>query len=103
MQEFHAGRAAVSLAFTLKLIAAALCAAPIGWLTDRYGPRRVILIGTGIFGSILFANRVFSGSIAEFYCFYVLLGLSVRGCWPYTVWDFGIALVRQTFAAWLWA
>ncbi|HXY08120.1 MAG TPA: hypothetical protein VEI52_09740 [Terriglobales bacterium] len=30
VHEFHAGRAAVSLAFTLKLIAAALCAAPIG-------------------------------------------------------------------------
>jgi MFS family permease len=79
MQEFHAGRAAVSMAFTLKLIAAALCAAPIGWLTDRYGPRRVILIGTGIFGAILFANWVFSGSIVQFYCFYLLLGLCT-GC-----------------------
>ena len=43
MQEFHAGRAEFSLAFTLKLLAAALCAAPIGWLTNRYGARRVIL------------------------------------------------------------
>ena len=82
MQEFHAGRAAVSMAFTLKLIAAALCAAPIGWLTDRYGARRVILTGTGIFGSILLANRLFSGSIIQFYCFYVLLGLSVGGVGP---------------------
>src|SRR3984885_1239038 len=82
MQEFHAGRAAVSLAFTLKLIAAALCAAPIGWLTDRYGPRRVILIATGIFGFILFANRIFSGSIAQFYCFYLLLGLCTGGVGP---------------------
>jgi MFS family permease len=82
MQEFHASRAAVSLAFTLQLLTAALCAAPIGWLTDRYGPRRVILTGTGILGSILLANRVFSGSLAEFYCFYVLLGLSVGGVGP---------------------
>jgi MFS family permease len=79
MQEFHASRAAVSLAFTLKLLTAALCAAPIGWLTDRFGPRRVILTGTAVFGSILLANRVFSGSIAQFYCFYAVLGLSV-GC-----------------------
>jgi MFS family permease len=79
MQEFHASRAAVSLAFTLKLLTAALCAAPIGTLTDRYGPRRVILTGTPIVGSILLANRIFSGSIAQFYCFYVLLGASV-GC-----------------------
>jgi MFS family permease len=82
MQEFHAGRAAVSLAFTLKLFAVALCATPIGWLTDRYGPRRVILISTGIFGSLLLANRLFSGSIAHFYCFYVLLGFSVGGVGP---------------------
>src|SRR3984885_2755058 len=82
MQEFHAGRAAVSLAFTLKLIAAAFCAAPIGWLTDRYGPRCVILIGTGIFGFILFANRIFSGSIAQLYCFYLLLGLCTGGVGP---------------------
>jgi MFS family permease len=79
MQAFHASRAAVSLAYTLKLFTAALCAAPIGWLADRCGPRRVILIGTAIFGSILLANRLFSGSIAQFYCFYVLLGISV-GC-----------------------
>jgi cyanate permease len=79
MQEFHATRAAVSLAFTLKLLTVALCAAPIGWLTDRFGPRRVILTGTAIFGSILLANRVFSGGISRFYCFYMILGLSV-GC-----------------------
>jgi MFS family permease len=82
MQEFHAGRAAVSLAFTLKLIAAALCAAPIGWLTDRYGSRRVILVGTGMFGFILLANRVFTGTIVQFYCFYLLLGLCTGGVGP---------------------
>ena len=82
MQAFHAGRAAVSLAFTLKLFAAALCAAPIGWLTDRYGARRVILTSTGMFGSLLLANRLFSGSIAQFYCFYVLLGFCVGGVGP---------------------
>lgn len=82
MQEFHAGRAAVSLAFTLKLVAAALCSAPIGWLTDRYGARRVILTSTGIFGSLLVANRLFSGSIVQFYCFYVLLGFCIGGVGP---------------------
>jgi len=82
MQDFHVGRAAVSLAFTLKLLAGALCATPAGWLIDRYGPRRVILLGTPIFGSILLANRFFSGSIVQFYCFYVVLGLSIHGVSP---------------------
>ena len=82
MQEFHASRAAISLAFTLKLSTVALCAAPIGWLTDRFGPRRVILVGTAIFGSILLGNRFFSGSIAQFYWFYGLLGIFVGGVGP---------------------
>jgi MFS family permease len=82
MQAFHASRGAVSLAFTLILVTGALCATPAGWLIDRYGPRRVILIGTPIFGSILLANRYFSGSITQLYCFYVVLGLSIHGVSP---------------------
>jgi MFS family permease len=82
MQEFHVGRAAVSLAFTLKLLTAALCAFPIGWLTDRFGPRRIILTGTAVFGLILLANRLFSGSITQLYCFYVILGFSMQGLGP---------------------
>jgi MFS family permease len=82
MQEFHATRGAISLAFTLQLVAGALCATPTGGLIDRYGPRRVILIGTTIFGSILLANRFLSGSILRIYCFYALLGLSVQGVGP---------------------
>lgn len=82
MQEFHAGRAAVSLAFTVQLFVGALSAAPAGWLIDRLGPRRVILIGTGIFGLILVATRLFTGGLAHLYVFYVLLGLSIHGVGP---------------------
>jgi MFS family permease len=82
MQEFHAGRSAVSLGFTLQLFVGALSAAPAGWLIDRFGPRRVILIGTAIFGLILVANRLFTGSLAQLYVFYVLLGLSIHGVGP---------------------
>jgi MFS family permease len=82
MQEFHAGRAAVSLAFTLQLFVGALSAGPTGWLTDRFGARRVILIGTAIFGLILVANRLFIHSLAELYVFYILLGSSIHGVGP---------------------
>jgi MFS family permease len=82
MQEFHAGRAAISLAFTLQLLVGAFSAAPIGWLIDRFGARRVILIGTAIFGLILVSNRLFTGSLRELYVFYVLLGLSIHGVGP---------------------
>jgi MFS family permease len=42
MQDFHARRAAVSLAFTLHLIVAAFGAPSAGWLIGRYGARKVI-------------------------------------------------------------
>jgi MFS family permease len=82
MQEFHAGRAAVSLGFTVTLVTGALSALPAGWLIDRFGSRRVILIGTGGFGLVLLGNRFFGGSIAQFYCFYAVLGLSIQGVGP---------------------
>jgi MFS family permease len=81
-QEFHAGRAAVSLAFTVQLFVGALSAGPAGWLTDRFGARRVILIGTAIFGLVLVTNRLFTGSLMELYVFYVLLGLSIHAVGP---------------------
>jgi MFS family permease len=82
MQEFHTGRAAVSLAFTLQLLAGAFSAAPVGWLIDRFGPRRVIMAGTAIFGLILVANRLLTGSLTQLYVFYVLLGFSIHGVGP---------------------
>ncbi len=37
-QEFSVGRAAISFAFTLQNLAAAVCAPLIGRLIDRFGP-----------------------------------------------------------------
>jgi MFS family permease len=69
MQECHAGRGAISLGFTLHLLAAALSAPLAGWLIDRYGSRNVILVGTAIFGSILLVNRLFPANLSGFYLF----------------------------------
>jgi MFS family permease len=82
MHEFHVGRAAVSLGFTVQLLVGALSAAPAGWLIDRFGPRRVIMPGTAIFGLIMVANRLFSGSLTRLYVYYGLLGLSIHGVGP---------------------
>jgi MFS family permease len=82
MQEFHAGRAAISFGFTLHLIAAAVSAPLTGWLIDRYGSRRVILAGTALFGSLLLANKAFSGSISHFYLFFLFLGVAMHGVGP---------------------
>jgi MFS family permease len=82
MQEFHAGRSAVSLGYTLHLIAGAVCAPLVGWLVDRYGSYRVILSATAIFGSILLLNKAFSANIWQFYLFYVAMGLLLNGVGP---------------------
>jgi MFS family permease len=82
MQDFHAGRAAVSLGFTLHLLAAAFSAPLFGWLVDRYGSRAVILAGTPVFGLILLANRFLSVNLAGFYLFCMLLGVALHGVGP---------------------
>jgi MFS family permease len=82
MQDFHAGRAAVSLGFTLHLIAVAVGAPLVGWLIDRYGSRKVILLATSIFGSILLLNKLFSANLWQFYFFYIALGLVGNGVGP---------------------
>jgi MFS family permease len=73
-QEFHASRAAISLAFTLHNLAAAVCAPLVGRLIDRFGARRVILPGTAIFGLLLLSSRALSGGIGYLYLFYGTLG-----------------------------
>jgi MFS family permease len=82
MQQFHAGRAAVSLGFTLHLIAGAASAPLVGWLVDRYGSRRVILSATVMFALSLLLNKVFTANIWQFYLFCVALGLLINGMGP---------------------
>jgi MFS family permease len=82
MQEFHTGRAAISLAYTLKLMIGAAAAPVFGWLIDRYGLRKVTLFGTAAFGITLLCNRFISGSIWQLYLFYIFLGLSLHATGP---------------------
>jgi MFS family permease len=82
MLEFHVGRAAVSLGFTVQLFVAALCTPLTGLLLDRHGARKVILPFTVLFGAVLLSNKVFSGSLWQFYFFYAGLGFFVHGLGP---------------------
>jgi MFS family permease len=82
MREFHIGRAAVSLGFTVQLFVAALSTPLTGWWLDRYGARKVILPFTAMFGAVLFFNKAFSTSLWQFYFFYAALGFLVHGLGP---------------------
>jgi MFS family permease len=82
MQEFHAGRAAVSLAFTLQLIVGALSNPLAGWLIGRHGARKVVIPATAIFGTLFLSVVAFSGALWHMYVFYTALGFVIPGMGP---------------------
>lgn len=82
MHDFHASRAAVSLGYTLAALVGAIVAPPLGWLIDRFGPRKIILWSTLLFGTILFLARVLSANIVQFYFFSLFTGLFLDGVGP---------------------
>src|SRR5579863_1388803 len=85
-QEFHSGRARISLAFTIHNLTAALCVPLAGLLVDRYGPRTVLLPFTAVLGLILVSGRFLSEAICQLYVFYFALGIvsGGAGAMPYT-------------------
>jgi MFS family permease len=86
-QEFHAGRAKISLAFGIHSLTAALCFPLAGRLVDRFGARRVLIRSMTLLGLILVCSRFLSGSLWELYVFYFALGTlgGSAGALPYTV------------------
>ncbi len=86
-QEFHTGRAKISLAFTIHNVTAAVCFPLAGRLVDKYGPRRVLIPSMTILALILLSSRFLSGQIWPLYVFYFALGAvaGASGAMPYTV------------------
>ncbi len=74
VQEFHSGRAAISLALTIHNFVGAFLAAWIGRLTDRFGARKVILPGLGILGLVLLSAPAIGSRVWQLYSFYAMLG-----------------------------
>ena len=78
-QEFHGGRAKTSLAFTIHNLTSALFIPLAGRLVDRYGPRKVLLLFTALFGLILISSCFLSEAIWQLYLFYFALGVVSGG------------------------
>jgi MFS family permease len=79
---FHAGRAAFSLAFTLHNLVGAFSIAATGRLIDRYGARKVIVPFSVIFGFLLLCAEAVSGKLWHLYLFYLALGIVSCGTGP---------------------
>ena len=78
-QEFGWNRAEISSAFLYTTLALTLAAAPVGWLLDRFGPRRVALISVPGFTLSLFLLGQFNGGLPSFYLLFALAGLLGAG------------------------
>lgn len=87
VQEFHSGRAGISLAFTLHSVVVALGLPFAGRLIDRFGARKVILPSTFMAGMILLSVSFCSGRIWQLYLFYAALGVASCGTAPVSYCD----------------
>lgn len=74
---FHASRAAMSLAFSLFNLVGALWIPGIGLLIDRFGAKRVILISTVFYGVVLCSALWVGSSVWQLYLFFALLGIAM--------------------------
>jgi len=76
VREFHASRAAVSLAFTIHNFLSGLSAVAIGRIADRTGARCVILPGLVIVAALLLSAEAIGSKLSELYLFYIALGVA---------------------------
>src|SRR5690349_15769966 len=75
VREFHASRAAVSLAVTIHNLVSAISAVVIGRMADRIGARRLVLPGLVIVATLLISARAIGSRLSELYLFYAALGV----------------------------
>jgi MFS family permease len=73
--EFHASRAAVSLAFAIHNLLSGIFALVVGRLLDQVGARKVILAGLAIVGVLLVSAEAVGARMWELYLFYAALGV----------------------------
>ncbi|QQS45497.1 MAG: MFS transporter [Acidobacteriota bacterium] len=74
-EQFNWTRTQVSMAFTLATLTALLAMPVTGWLTDRLGARRPILICTTVFGAGFALLSMLTPRLWHLYALFLLLGL----------------------------
>jgi MFS family permease len=74
-EQFNWTRTQVSLAFTLACLTALCSMLVVGWLTDRYGARRVIILSLLLFGVLFTSLSLLAPHLWVFYAIFAILGL----------------------------
>ena len=76
--EFGWSRTSLSLAFSIQMVEAGLLGPVQGWALDRFGPRRIMLVGITIFGLGFFILSQINTLIGFYIAFIVIaLGMSM--------------------------
>jgi len=73
--QFHWSRGQVSFAFALATLTAMLTMPLTGWLTDRFGSRRPILVCMAVFGALYASLSFLTPHLWHFYAVFLILGL----------------------------
>jgi MFS family permease len=77
VEDFHAGRAAVSFAFSLANTMGALSIPCVGMAIDRFGAKRLVVVSTVVYGLVLCAALWVGSSLWQLYLFYALLNIGM--------------------------
>jgi MFS family permease len=78
-QTFSWSREAVSLAFGLAAMMVALCSPVLGYLLDRFGPRRIILPCLTVFGCAFASLSLLTPRIGHLYAVFIIIGIVGNG------------------------
>ena len=75
-EEFGWSRTALSIAFSIQMVESGLLGPIQGWALDRFGPRRIMLIGITIFGlGFLLLSQI--NTLIEFYIAFIVIALGL--------------------------
>jgi len=77
--EFSWSREAVSAAFGIAAMTVAVCSPPLGYLLDRFSPRRIIVPCLVIFGGVFASLAMLTPRLSHLYAAFLVLGIVGNG------------------------
>jgi MFS family permease len=79
---FHWGRAEFSVVMIIASVLAAICSPFLGYLTDRWGVRAIMLPGIALFGLATMALALLHGSLTQLYLMWIPVGITAAFVGP---------------------
>jgi MFS family permease len=80
--EFGWSREAISSAHGITAVVTALCAAPLGYLVDRFGPTRIVPFALALFGVSFASLALLTADVRHLLVVFAFLGAAMTGMLP---------------------